>query len=371
MKRNILVTGGAGFIGSFIVDGLLEKGHNVRVLDSLDRQVHEGGRKPAYLSQKAEFLKGDIRNRADVVKAIEGVDVIFHEAAAVGVGQSMYEIERYVDTNMRGTATLLDVLANEEHNVKKVLIAASMSSYGEGGYSCAKCGQVAPELRTAEGCRKGWEPRCPECGGILEPLPTPETKLQNPNSVYALTKMGQEKMALMVGKAYGIKVSALRYFNVFGPRQSLNNPYSGVAATFLSRLKNNKSPVVYEDGMQTRDFVYVGDVVQANLLAMESNAANYESFNVGTGKPRTIRGIAETLAELLGKGIKPEITNRFRKGDVRHCFADITKIRKKLGFEPGVSFDAGMKELISWGSGVEARDRFDAAAEELERKGLV
>ena len=368
----VLVTGGAGFIGSFIVDELVQKGHDVVILDNLDKQVHPTGKAPAWLNKKAEFIKGDVRNKDDVRKAMEGVEVLFHEAAAVGVGQSMYELNYYVDVNTGGTANILEFLANEEHSVKKMMVAASMSEYGEGLYECEKCGLAEPSLRGEKQMAKGkFEQFCPSCGAELKPVSTPETKRLDCNSVYALTKKDQEELVLMMGKAYGIKAVALRYFNVFGPRQSLSNPYTGVAAIFMSRIKNGNRPVIYEDGLQSRDFVSVHDIAKANILAMEKNAADYEIFNVGTGKPLSIRQVAENIAGLYGSDIKPEITNKFRKGDVRHCSAGISKIKSKLGFKPSVSFEEGMKEIIEWSQNVKAVDNFEQAAQELKKKGLI
>ncbi|MBI4052787.1 MAG: SDR family NAD(P)-dependent oxidoreductase [Candidatus Diapherotrites archaeon] len=371
--KKVLVTGGAGFIGSHIVDALVEKGHDVRILDNLDRQVHPNGEKPAWLNPQAEFLFGDVTKKEDVQKALQDVQVVFHEAAAVGVGQSMYEINYYVRTNNLGTSNLLEAVVNGHYPIEKMVVAASMSSYGEGLYKCGLCGKLfEPTLRSEKQMAEGrWEFKCSACNGKLIAMPTPETKRQNCESVYALTKKDQEEMLLMVGKAYGIPAVALRYFNVFGPRQSLSNPYTGVCAIFMSRVKNGKAPVIYEDGLQTRDFVSVHDVAKANLLAMESSAANYETFNVGGGSALSIRKVAETIISLYGSDLKPEITKKFRKGDIRHCFADISKIRSKLGFRPGVSFEKGMKEIIEWSASVQAEDRFDEAAEELKRKGLA
>jgi dTDP-L-rhamnose 4-epimerase len=284
----------------------------------------------------------------------------------------MYQVEHYTKVNSLGTAVLLDSLANTDHNVKKLLVAASMSSYGEGSYECENCGLVEPELRTEEQMKKrDWEIHCPKCNKTVKPVPTKETKTQKANSIYAITKKNQEEMCLNIGKAYGIPVVALRYFNVYGPRQSLSNPYTGVVAIFMSRIKNNHSPVVYEDGLQTRDFISVHDVVRANILAMKSNNANYEVFNVGTCKPLTIKSVAETLAKLYRKDVRPDITNKFRKGDVRHCFADITKIKNKLEFIPKVNFEEGAKELIEWSKTAKAEDKFEKAAEELKKKGLI
>lgn len=367
----VLVTGGAGFIGSFIVDELLKKKHSVRIFDSLASQVHLG-KMPDYLNKDAEFIKGDVTDYNSLKEALKDIDVVFHKAAVVGVGQSMYKIAHYVKDNTYGTAVLLDILANEEHNVKKLIVASSMSTYGEGAYKCEKCGIVSPQLREEEQMQKHqWELRCPQCKSQLKPIPTPESKSQDSNSIYALTKKEQEHMCLMVGKSYGIPTVALRYFNVYGPRQSLNNPYTGVAAIFISRIKNGHQPVIYEDGMQTRDFVSVHDVVQANMLAMENNAADYEVFNVGKGDTVTIKEVAQILARLYGKDINPDISLNFRKGDVRHCIADISKIKNKLEYSPKIKFEDGMKELMQWSAKQKATDKFDIATQELEKHGLA
>ena len=277
-----------------------------------------------------------------------------------------------MDVETMGTANMLDILVNEKHKVKKVIVAASMSSYGEGLYECPSCGKVKPGLRPEAQMKKGdWEPRCPKCSKTLKSLLTPEETPMDTNSIYALGKKNQEDMCLMIGKTYSIPTVALRYFNVYGPRQSLSNPYTGVAAIFMSRLKNNNPPVVYEDGLQTRDFISVHDIVQANMFAMEKKSGDYEAFNVGTGNARSIKSIGEDLGRLLGKNIKPEITKKYRKGDVRHCAADISKISKKLGFKPKVNFDDGMKELIEWSAKAKAVDKFDQATAELKKKGLI
>ncbi len=370
MKYKILVTGGAGFIGSHIVDLLIAEGHDVRILDNLDEQVHFG-EKPVWLNKQAEFLKGDVKNKEDLRKALQDVEIVFHEAATVGVGQSMYELNYYVENNNLGTSNLLELLVNEKHSVKKLLVAASMSSYGEGLYKDVNGNLVEPLLRSEEQLKKKkWE-LIDEKGEELTPVPTPETKTRHVNSIYALTKMDQEEMVLMIGKTYGIPSVALRYFNVFGARQSLSNPYTGVAAIFMSRIKNNKSPIVFEDGNQTRDFISVHDIAKANLLAMNSNKANYESFNVGTGNPIKIKEVAEIIARVEGKQIKPSIQETFRKGDVRHCYADISKIKNKLGFEPSISFEEGVKEIIDWAKNVKAIDKSEEAVKELKEKGLV
>ncbi|RLI76571.1 nucleoside-diphosphate sugar epimerase [Archaeoglobales archaeon] len=369
MKYKILVTGGAGFIGSHLVDKLVEGGHDVVVLDNLEPQVHS--KKPDYLNPKAEYIFEDVRNEELLSNLLSDVEIIFHQAAAVGVGQSMYEIRRYVDANTYATAKLLDLIVNTENSVRELIVASSMSIYGEGAYECDNCGEVHPKLREEEQLkRREWELRCPNCGEIVKPTPTSEEKPLHPTSIYAITKRDQEEMCLTIGRAYGIPTVALRYFNVYGPRQSLNNPYTGVCAIFSARIKNGKPPLIFEDGLQTRDFVSVHDVVRANILAMESSNANYEAFNVGTGKVISILKVAKTLIELYGSRIKPEITNKYRAGDIRHCFADISKI-KKLGYEPKVSFEEGMKELVKWGEKVEAKDRFDEAYKELLSRRLV
>ncbi len=369
ISKRVLVTGGAGFIGSHIVDELVARGHSVRIFDALDPQVHK--EHPTHLNKDAEFVRGTVKDREALQKAIQDIDVIFHEAAAVGVGQSMYQIEHYTDVNTMGTARLLDLLVNKEHDVKKLVVASSMSIYGEGEYSCGKCGTVYPDVRPESQFKAlDWEVKCPSCGDLLAPLPTRETKPLHCTSIYAITKKDQEEMCLVTGKAYGMPTVALRYFNVYGPRQSLNNPYTGVAAIFSSRIKNNNQPIIYEDGLQSRDFVNVKDIAQANMIAMENSRANYGMFNVGTGKQITILDIANTLTKLYGKDMQPKIVNNYRAGDIRHCFADISKIRD-LGYEPKVNLEDGMRELVDWGKTVEAEDRSEDAHKELVEKGLV
>jgi len=368
----ILVTGGAGFIGSFLVDELVRRGHQVRIFDNIEPQVHPGGEVPDYLNTEAEFVRGDVRDYEAFAKALEGMEIVFHEAAMVGVGQSMYQISRYMEVNTLGTANLLDILVNRKNSVQKLVVPSSMSTYGEGAYDCPACGRVSPPLRTEEQMAAGdWEVHCPECGKIAVPVPTPETKLQEINSIYALAKKDQEEMVLNIGQSYRIPVVALRYFNVFGPRQSLSNPYTGVAAIFMSRLKNGNRPTVYEDGLQSRDFIPVHDIALANIMCMESDKADYGIFNVGAGRQISVLDIARTLASVLGVDIEPEVVMKFRKGDVRHCFSDIGKIRATLGFEPTVSLEAGMAELIEWSRTAVADDKGDQATKELEEKGLV
>ena len=368
----ILVTGGAGFIGSHLTDALVERGHRVTVFDNLDPQVHPNGTPPAYLNANAHFIKGDIRDPQALGEAVRSAEVIFHKACAVGVAQSQYEIAKYVSVNTFGTANLLDILVNTKHGVKKLILAASMSSYGEGLYRCTECGPVRPSLRSSsQMARQDWQPRCPFCENSVVPVPTPEEAELHSISIYAISKKDQEEMCLLIGKTYGIPVVSLRYFNVYGPRQSLSNPYNGVAAIFMSRIKNNRPPIIFEDGLQTRDFISVGDLVQVNLGVMDTHKADNQILNVGSGRAIPIRDVAEVLARACGKDVAPEITKTFRKGDVRHCFADNTKLKTILGYTPETSFERGIRDLLEWSGTVEAEDLFDKFRAELEAKGLA
>lgn len=369
---NILVTGGAGFIGSHLVDALVERGHRVRILDSLVEQVH-GPSVPSHLNPQAEFIQGDVCDAEAVANALDGIDVVYHQAAEVGVGQSMYEIVRYVKANDLGTAVMLEEMIKRPGQFKKLVVASSMSIYGEGAYRCEKCNiEVNPFLRPADQlAAHDWEFKCGECGSLLRTIGTPETKPLFPTSVYAVSKQDQEQYCLAVGRAYGIPTVAFRYFNVYGTRQALSNPYTGVCAIFSSRLLNDQSPAIFEDGEQSRDFVHVGDIVQANLLALETDTGDFEAMNVGTGRATTIRQIAEVLANGLGKDIQPNIVGKYREGDIRHCVADIAKIRSLLGYEPKVKLEDGLAELLGWLSTQDADDRVEAATAELSQKGLV
>ncbi|MFC2163225.1 SDR family NAD(P)-dependent oxidoreductase, partial [Candidatus Altiarchaeota archaeon] len=355
MTEKILVTGGAGFIGSHLVDALVGSGHDVRILDNIDEQVHQG-ETPAHLNPSAEFIKADVRSPEAWKKALEDVEVIFHEAAAVGVGQSMYKIREYMEVNTQATALMLETLTQEEHDVKKVVTASSMSIYGEGAYDCGECGTVYPNLRSDEQLgRHEWEMFCPKCGRQAKPIPTSEEKPLHPTSIYAISKRDQEEMSQVVGKAYGIPTTTLRYFNVYGSRQSLSNPYTGVAAIFSSNIKNNNPPKIFEDGLQSRDLIHVKDIVQANQIVMKTSKSDYETYNVGNGRQVTILEMAEMLIEHYQSGLKPKIMNKYRSGDIRHCYSDCKKLRK-LGFEPEISLEQGLNDLVSWGKTVQAVD---------------
>src|SRR3954469_25796825 len=293
MSKKILVTGGAGFIGSHLVDALVAKGHEVRVLDALVPQVHASDH-PEFLDRRAEFTRADICDRAALQRALEDVSVVFHEAAEVGVGQSMYEMERYVRANTLGTSILLEEVVARRNQIKKLVVASSMSVYGEGAYTCSKCGPQSPKLRSSDQLSKhDWELHCETCGAELKPAPTSEEKPIYPTSVYAISKQDQEQLCLVVGRSYSVPTVALRYFNVYGPRQALSNPYTGVCAIFSGRLLNDEQPLIFEDGEQTRDFVHVSDIVQANLLALETDKADYQTLNIGTGAPISIAEISD------------------------------------------------------------------------------
>ncbi|HET7599146.1 MAG TPA: NAD-dependent epimerase/dehydratase family protein [Gemmatimonadales bacterium] len=371
MTSQILITGGAGFIGSHLADALLREGYRVRVLDSLVPQVHGGGRaRPSYLDPEVELQVGDVRDPDAVRRALDGVDAVFHFAALVGVGQSMYEIARYTAVNGVGTATLLEALM--ERPAERLVVASSMSLYGEGLYRRVDGALVPGWERSMEQLRAGqWELR-DEHGCPLAPVPTPESKAPALASVYALSKFDQERLALMAGKVYGIPTVALRFFNVYGPRQALSNPYTGVLAIFASRLLNGNRPAIFEDGLQRRDFVSVRDVTQACLLALRRPEAAGETFNIASGHSFTVREVAARIARTLGReDVEPEITGKCRIGDIRHCFADIGHARARLGYAPRVTLDAGLEELAGWLEGQVAEDRVAEMRAELAARGLT
>jgi dTDP-L-rhamnose 4-epimerase len=366
----VLITGGAGFIGSHAAAALLDAGYDVRLLDNLSPQVHGPRRqRPPYLPGGAELLVGDLSDPLALDDALRGTDMVLHLASSVGVGQSMYDIEPYVRTNELGTATLLHALA--KHPVERLVVASSMSIYGEGSCRSSVGEIVAPNERSIEQLRRGdWELRDAR-GQPLEPIPTRETKPPALSSIYALNKYAQERMCLIVGNAYEIPTVALRFFNVYGPHQALSNPYTGVLAIFAARLLNRRPPLVFEDGLQRRDFVHVHDVARACLLALETEHSN-DVFNIASGESRTIISVAHDLARVMGRPeLKPTITGKYRAGDIRHCFADLEKSRKLLGFEPRVAFDEGLEELSRYLTDQIADDQAEEATQQLLQRGLV
>jgi dTDP-L-rhamnose 4-epimerase len=370
-SKRILVTGGAGFVGSHTVDALLCAGHRVRVFDNLDPQVHSNGW-PAYLPAEVEVVRGDMRDLDAVRRAVRGMEVIYHLAAAVGVGQSMYEIAHYMESNTQGTANLLQALLDCKLQFEKLMVASSMSIYGEGQYRCPEHGETAAAPRGPAQLRaKDWELHCPACGGDMAPVATPETKPLQCTSIYALSKKDQEEMTLLFGRTYNVPVVALRYFNIYGTRQSLSNPYTGVAAIFASRLLNGNTPMIFEDGQQQRDFVSVHDVVRANLLAMERSQADGMALNIGSGEAVTVEGVARALSKSMAVEVAAEITGKYRAGDIRHCFADISAARRLLGYEPKLHFSQGVRELVAWLREQTAVDKVQQAARELDKYGLT
>jgi dTDP-L-rhamnose 4-epimerase len=369
----VLITGGAGFIGSHLADRLLVEGADVRALDSLDPQVHPSEARPEYLDESVDLVVGDVRDRDVVRRALDGIDTVVHFAAAVGVGQSMYEIERYTSINAIGAAVLLEEVAERRDAIRKLLVASSMSIYGEGQYRNPRTGEggIAPGVRPeAQLAARQWDVL--DADGLpLEPEPTAETKPLRPTSIYAINKRDHEEMVLAVGAAYGIPAVALRFFNVFGERQALSNPYTGVAAIFASRLLNDRPPLIFEDGNQTRDFIDVRDIARACVLALTGDGADGRTLNVGTGIPTSVRDVARVIADGLGKSIEPEVANQYRAGDIRHCYADTGLAEELLGFRAEISFELGMEDLLTWLEGQEASDTVDAARDALVARGLA
>lgn len=367
--QTVLITGGAGFIGSHLADELLSHGYRVRVLDALCAQVHgaDGGW-PDYLDAGIELIDGDVRDEDCVQRALAGADAVFHFAARVGVGQSMYRVGDYVSANDLGTAVLLQALSAQP--VQRLIVASSMSVYGEGLYVDG-AGRTVDAARSEAQLRAGrWEPLDAD-GQPLRPLPTSEDKRPDLSSVYALTKYDQERLCLILGRAYGIPTVALRFFNVYGERQALSNPYTGVLAIFASRLLNGKPPLLFEDGEQRRDFVHVSDVARACRLALESPRAADGIFNVGSGRSASVREIAERMAQVLGVAYSPQITGRHRRGDIRHCFADVSRARDVLGYRAETALEQGLTRLAEWLAGRSATDLSEQAGEELRQRGLA
>ena len=377
MIQRILITGGAGFIGSWLSLGLLAKGHAVRVLDNLSPQIHGADPKASPLfrsiQDKVEFLHGSVTSRADLMKALSGIDTVVHLAAETGTGQSMYAIQHYSNVNIGGTALLLDLIANEPFPVRKIVVASSRAVYGEGKYVCRNHGHVFPADRSAMDMQNGdFEVHCPRCGVPACPSPTDEEAPVRPASVYGITKLTQEQMVLTVGKAIGISALAFRYQNVYGPGQSLSNPYTGILSIFSSRIGNGGGLNIFEDGKESRDFVFIDDAVTATIRGIENETPLADVLNVGSGVATDVVTIANTLQQKMGRTVHVKVSGQFRMGDIRHSLADLTKVRALLGFEPVVTIEEGLRRFVSWviGEGVQA-DRYEESLRELETKGLL
>lgn len=375
--NNVLISGGAGFIGSNIALKLIKKGYVVTVLDSLSEQIHGVNPEktsPLYQSikDKVKFIKGDVNNRADWEQALKDIDIVIHLAAETGTGQSMYEIKKYVDTNIGGTALLLDILTNTKHHVKRVVVAESRAIYGEGKYLCPKCGDVYPLERKDEDMAKGdFECKCPKCGGEIKLVATTENSAIHPSSVYGISKQVQGQLVHLVCKSIGVESVSFRYQNVYGPGQSLTNPYTGILSIFSTRIKNGNGLNIFEDGKETRDFVYIDDVVDATILGMEVPEANGHVFNIGTGVATDVLTVANTLCEKYGIKVPITVSGNYRLGDIRHNYADITLARKILGFTPNWNFSDGIEQFTKWVNQQEVQeDRYEASIEEMKKKGL-
>lgn len=374
--KNILITGGAGFIGSNLTVALVKYGYNVTILDNLSDQVH-GDLSSSISYNKIKdisvFIRGDVRNKTDWEKAIKNQDVVVHLASETGTGQSMYEIQRYTNVNILGTSHLLDILINQKNNIQKIILASSRAIYGEGKYKCGRKGVVYPPLRREQHMISGnYNIFLEKDNKVLEPLPTDEASKIQPSSIYGITKQQQEQMIMLIGKTLNIPVVALRYQNVYGPGQSLLNPYTGILSIFSTRILNQNNLDIYEDGKQTRDFVYIDDVVKATILALENEKANNEVFNVGSGMPISVFEVAKILKDLYKSSIEINISGKFRFGDIRHNYADLTKINKILGFTPEVDFISGISKFVDWvGKQDLQQDRYDESLMKLSEKGLI
>ncbi|CAA9467322.1 MAG: UDP-glucose 4-epimerase [uncultured Rubrobacteraceae bacterium] len=366
--KRALVTGGAGLIGSHLSDLLLERGYGVRILDNLEPNTHRNGR-PPWIPREAEFLRADIRDRGAVRSALEGVDVVFHQAA---YGGYMPEMAKYVEVNSFGTAQMLEIIRDENLPVGKVVVASSQAVYREGAAECPEHGPVFPDTRPVDRLAGGdYSVRCPVCGKPSDPIPTPEEAPMGGETVYAITKSDQERLALAWGRQTGIPTVTLRYSCTYGPRQSVFNPYTGVIAIFATRLLNGRPPVLYEDGQQTRDLCFVGDVARANLLAAESDALDGLPVNVGSGRATTIREVAQMVSEALGVRIEPVARGEFRPGEMRHLTSDVSRVRE-AGYEPGVDLAQGIERYIGWiREQGDVRDYFAEAEKVLREKRIV
>lgn len=376
MSLRILITGGAGFIGSRLCLALLARGHQVRVLDILSPQIHgsDPEQSPLYrsISGKVEFIRGNVTSKADVRKALSGIDTVVHFAAETGTGQSMYAIRHYADVNTSGTALLLDEIANEPFPVKKLVVASSRAVYGEGKYECAHHGTVYPGARSTADMEKGnFEVRCPVCNVAVAMLPTDEQTPVQPTSVYGVTKLNQEQLTLTVARALGISAIAYRYQNVYGPGQSLANPYTGILSIFSTRILHGNGINIFEDGRESRDFVYIDDVIAATVAGIEAQSPLLEVFNVGSGEATSVSAVVQGLQSALGREVPTQISGQFRVGDIRHNLADISRIRRSLGYTPRVTFAAGLERFAQWvGTQAVESDRYEESLQELRAKGL-
>ena len=375
--KNILITGGAGFIGSNLALKLIEKGYQVTVLDNLSVQIHGDNPEhtsPLYQSIKDKvcFINGSVANREDWIKAIVNQDVIIHLAAETGTGQSMYEIEKYTSVNIGGTALMLDILTNTKHQVKKILVASSRAIYGEGKYDCTEHGNVYPQTRKDENLSKlDFECKCPLCNKEVKLLSTTEDSLIHPTSIYGITKQVQEQMVMTVCPTINISPVAFRYQNVFGAGQSLSNPYTGILSIFSTRIKNGNDINIFEDGKESRDFIYIDDVVETTILAMEKNEANGEIFNVGTGVAIDVNTVTDLLIEKYNTSTKKYISGNYRIGDIRHNYADISKMVSLLSFTPRYNFSQGLQKFVDWVNQQEIyEDKYESSILEMKAKGL-
>lgn len=374
--KKILITGGAGFIGSNLALKLVDKGYNVTILDNLNSQIHGESPNNSYtynlVKDKVNFVKGDVNDMDDWRAALIDVDIVVHLAAETGTGQSMYEINKYISTNIGGTSKLLELLTNGKHHIKKLIVASSRAVYGEGKFECDKHGFVYPESRTDEDMSKGdFEVKCPICGRKVLMHPTDEASELHPTSVYGFTKQAQEQLCMLVGKSIGIPVVAFRFQNVYGPGQSLKNPYTGILSIFSTRIKNGNDINIFEDGLETRDFVYIEDITDAVILGIEKDSANYNIFNVGSGEKTDVLTVAETLKEKYGANINIDISGNYRLGDIRHNLGDLTKISELLGYKPKVTFEQGISNFADWVEQQDVElDNYEASIEEMKKKGL-
>ncbi len=375
--KKVLITGGAGFIGSNVALKLIEKGYEVTVLDSLSPQIHGDNPEktsPLYISikDKFRFIKGSVASREDWMNALDGQEAVIHLAAETGTGQSMYEIEKYVNTNIGGTALLLDILTNTKHHVKRVLVAESRAIYGEGKYLCESCGEVYPMDRKNEDMSKGdYECHCPKCGKPVKLVPTTEDSAIHPSSVYGITKQVQGQLVHLVCSTIGVESVSFRYQNVYGPGQSLTNPYTGILSIFSTRIKNHNPINIFEDGMESRDFVYIDDVVDATIKGLEVPEANGHVFNIGTGIATNVLIVAKTLCEKYGVEVPIIVSGNYRLGDIRHNYADISLARKILGFKPKWNFPDGIALFAKWVNQQEVQeDKYETSIEEMKKKGL-